>query len=333
MVSPDSVSEHANTHFIFYGFQYPLVIRMNLRFADYVKITGAVKSRSAKIHEMKRVISLIVLLSVSLSAFPQPSFLLKVVDISSQKPVEFPVILTDLKKVLYGDNHGIFTLNRKDILKHVTISCMGYVSDIIDISGVNTDTVVYLEQAIYELPTVMVSNRRRPLIKAATTKGHLNATFSTSSKTVYLSEVHFPSMKECTIKSVTFKFNVDNFYSGFGLRDDVVMRLHIYEKDRITGLPGKSLMKENYVFKVQKKFSNYLRLDSFQKIVRVDQPTIYIGFEYIGLVNQTNIELRPFNIQCLSEETGRLYYKTLNQDKWHFMTGTNLYIKVEYEES
>lgn len=83
----------------------------------------------------------------------------KVVDENTKYPIAYAAIKIDDFNGVISNEEGIFTLNIENLSK-VTITCLGYKSKVVSIDDINRNNIISLEEAINELNTVYISNKR-----------------------------------------------------------------------------------------------------------------------------------------------------------------------------
>lgn len=84
----------------------------------------------------------------------------KVIDQNTKYPIAYAAVKIDDFNGVISNEEGFFTLNTENLSK-VTISCLGYKSKILTLSDIKANNnIIKLEEAINELNTVYISNKR-----------------------------------------------------------------------------------------------------------------------------------------------------------------------------
>jgi hypothetical protein len=88
------------------------------------------------------------------------NIVVKVVDENTKAPIAFAAVKIDDFNGVISNEEGFFTLNTEN-LDAVTITCLGYKSKVLSIDDIiASNNVIGLEEAINELNTVYISNKR-----------------------------------------------------------------------------------------------------------------------------------------------------------------------------
>ncbi|HEX9828092.1 MAG TPA: carboxypeptidase-like regulatory domain-containing protein, partial [Flavobacteriaceae bacterium] len=88
------------------------------------------------------------------------NIVVKVVDENTKAPIAFAAVKIDDFNGVISNEEGFFTLNTEN-LDAVTITCLGYKSKVLSIDDIIVNNnVIALEEAINELNTVYISNKR-----------------------------------------------------------------------------------------------------------------------------------------------------------------------------
>lgn len=108
---------------------------------------------------MKFFILTIIFFINSISLLAQ-NITAKIIDQNSKLPIPYAAIKIDDFNGVISNEEGFFTINSKAI-DLITISCLGYKSKTLSIDElVSIDYVIVLEEALNELNTVYISNKR-----------------------------------------------------------------------------------------------------------------------------------------------------------------------------
>ena len=109
---------------------------------------------------MKYFIAFFILLLSNTSIFSQ-NITARLIDKNSQNPIPFAAIKTAEFDGVISNEEGYFTIIENKDKKEITISCLGYKNKTISILEIKSlNYLITLEEAINELNTVYVSNKR-----------------------------------------------------------------------------------------------------------------------------------------------------------------------------
>ena len=108
---------------------------------------------------MKYFLLTIIFLINTISLLAQ-NITAKIIDINTKIPIPYAAVIIDDFNGVISNEEGFFTLNSKNI-EQITITCLGYKSKTLSIDElISNNNVIVLEEAINELNTVYISNRR-----------------------------------------------------------------------------------------------------------------------------------------------------------------------------
>lgn len=107
-----------------------------------------------------RYFFLTLLLFFNTSLIISQNIQVKVIDENTKYPIAYAAVKIDDFNGVISNEEGFFTLNTEN-LRTVTITCLGYKSKVLSLSDIKANNnIIKLEEAINELNTVYISNKR-----------------------------------------------------------------------------------------------------------------------------------------------------------------------------
>ncbi len=168
-----------------------------------------------------------------------------IVNVVTGQPVPFATVILnqDLKVTsgAYSNEDGQLTiLGHYDFLE---ISCIGYESKKVFIDEVKE--VIFLKEKTYQLDEVIINSN--------VNQKDLLVGYSKEKKTMFygvskgiITAVYIKNSHQVAARIKSFVFNILKCKHRFACR------LHFYELDLLTGIPGKELLTDDFVFFVEK---------------------------------------------------------------------------------
>lgn len=109
---------------------------------------------------MKKTVALLCMLLVTVVVCSQ-NITARLIDKNTEKPIPFAAIKTGEYNGVISNEEGYFTIQATDQTQTVTISCLGYTNKTVSVQDItNLHFIIPLEEAINELSTVYISNKK-----------------------------------------------------------------------------------------------------------------------------------------------------------------------------
>ena len=231
----------------------------------------------------------------------------------TEKPIEFAAIYNSSLLVgTYSDQDGSFKIQTKpnDTL---IISCIGYYTDTI-ICKETLSKKLFLKPKAYDIDEVTISvNVKTKLYELGYRKEKEKISFFShmGSEWVVYIENNNPERKKL-IESVILK-------TSSKPKDNIVYRIHIYEKDSVTGLPGDDIVNLPLY---QSKYHKGRKYELNNHVV-LPESGVFVGIEWISYLNKDEKKFETTGNLALSIpisfelENSCTYYRSKFYDnKW-----------------
>ncbi|MCG8411373.1 MAG: carboxypeptidase-like regulatory domain-containing protein [Bacteroidales bacterium] len=274
---------------------------------------------------MKRIFFALIIISLHYNLFAQTY----VKDSETLKAVEFAAILNQTTKTgTYSDQNGRFNLQAKanDTL---IISCVGYFTDTLVYSD-NIDREILLKPQIYEISeatcNINVKSKKREL---GYRKEKIRTNFHSHAGSEWVTYIANNNPKQPKlIKSIVLKTSSKQ-------KNKIAYRLHIYEKDSLTGLPGKDIANIPLIKSNEHKGNKY----NLDKDIIFPNSGVFVGIEWVAHLNTCDEDNEiqkgiPLSVPLtFPKEKSYTYYKSKFFDnKWFLVNPEHVLCQLLCEE-
>lgn len=211
----------------------------------------------------------------------------RVINKKSSAPVPFATIFLLGKNGVVSNQSGYFQLNKSTISENDTIEIrsLGYYSIKIPMKDViiesNKPTIFRLPPKVERIKEVVVYPKKDSTIRLGPIRNNKKCNLS-----FIVNKINLPFQvatflkpkKKCKLKSVSF-FITKKY------KEKTKFRVQLYEKDSISGLPGKPLLTEN-VFGQAKKGNKWVDIPLQKYNITVSPEGFFVAMEIIFIDNK-----------------------------------------------
>src|SRR5690554_528355 len=206
-----------------------------------------------------------------------------VIDKNTQQSISNVSVLLDKKQKTVTNSKGKFklNLNEEEKLNKITFSSLGYKTESVWGRDLMQDghNVVYLEKLQVTLDEVSVFPKREKIQKKLgpdRNRKVCNVTFSIYPKSI-------PTQFAILLKSPALsKLDKVAYFIGNGGQPKTKFRVRIYEKDSVSHLPGKELLKDT-IFAKAKRGNRWVEVNLQQYNIIVGEKGFYVAMEIIDI--------------------------------------------------
>ncbi len=226
----------------------------------------------------KLFLNSIILLLAQLCYGQQENISGTVYSAAGKKAISYATIHTALSRKYFDtDEHGRFSLSLS-LNDTVTFSCIGFRSYSIAVKDFDKiKDGVFLEDVVYSLPDVIVSNDPPLMIGIGTlaqTRSFAGADMSDSYEIATLMEA--PVAKSFRVNRIYFK---QKNYSP-----ERKLRLHLYTVDE-NGAPGTEILKQQVVLSEKNFEKGELLIDVTDQNIIIEAKHFFVGLQWITITN------------------------------------------------
>ncbi|MDB5121830.1 MAG: hypothetical protein JWN56_3048 [Sphingobacteriales bacterium] len=206
---------------------------------------------------MKQILSFLAFLFLSGTLFCQTFKTSGIITDGSKQPIVFATVSVPSKGLFFPTNlKGEFSItsNEVSLLDTIFFSCIGFKTIKVEANKlVGSNKSIVLKQHILELAEVTVSNKKTVIIKVGS---KLNSYFATSHGLPGKETAMFMQGSANIngyIMSVAFFLREGNVFSKMKGDATAPFRVRIFERNKITGAPGKELINDVIITSSPKK--------------------------------------------------------------------------------
>lgn len=248
---------------------------------------------------------------------------LTVLDAKSKKAISFVNYFLyqneELVKGGYCSEEGIVLVDKNISFDKVKLTCIGYENLEIFKKSIDNDTLLLIP-AVYPLNEVVVnSNKKNELVKIGYSESKRKTKFAAAKGKKMCVFISNPFNEIKIIHSFLFKIhNANHSKVGF--------KLHLFEKDSLTNMPGKELLKEEIIVILEGKNNKDVEHNVSEYNIDFPANGAFVGVEWVGVLNEENNNFRKNSTENgyieINDESKE--FTTFQQDVFSFYPWKNM---------
>ena len=230
--------------------------------------------------------------------------------------------LYDNNQFLYGgysSEQGQIQFKSDVLFNKIKLSCIGYENLEVFKNQISNDTLL-LTPTVYPLNEVVIkTNKKEDFISLGYAKSKRKVEYTTIKGMKICTFIHNPLNEKKQIRSFLFKIhNYNNTKLGF--------KLHLFEKDTISNLPGKELLEQDIIVILEGKSRKLIEHDVNVYNIEFPAEGAFVGIEWFGVLNEENNTFRGVDTQNGYIEINDTSEKfdTFKQDVFSFYPWKNM---------
>lgn len=263
---------------------------------------------------MKKALIILIILFSPLSVFAQTSMTCTAIDAITQDPIPFVIVYNKTTdKVVYSDEQGSFDIGSYHQHDTIVLSCMAYNEKMLTVSELSKHKNIALSRKENMMSEVVVSsNKKEKTIPYLPKKMHI--TFGSNMASEMAFKAKFPDEDATTTKKI-IKVKIRVKLAS----DNNPVRIHIYDV-AANGMPGNDILNQNIILSSKNISFGQLVLDVSQYEVYTSQKEVFVGLEWLGVVDKTK-EFEPGNLHPrvrFTDEYSEVltYHRVVNMHEW-----------------
>jgi len=219
----------------------------------------------------------------------------------------------------YCSNHGEIYIPKGLLYNKIKVTCIGYENLEIFKNTIINDTLL-LTPTVYPLNEVVIkANKNEEFISLGYTKSKRKVEYSAIKGMKICTFIDNPLNEKKQIRSFLFKIhNYNNTKLGF--------KLHLFEKDTISNLPGKELLEQDIIVILEGKSRKLI--EHYVDVYNIEFPAegAFVGIEWFGVLNEENNTFKGVDTQNGYIEINDTSEKfdTFKQDVFSFYPWKNM---------
>lgn len=236
---------------------------------------------------MKKIISLSIILKILIVSAQEKEII--ILNSENNKPISYANIkFLKSKKGTFSDDKGIFLINNNAI-DSLLISVLGFEDKILSVSKIK-DTI-FLNPKTITLREITLSNKK-------TEYGYFkkNGKFIRSALNRVLVAMYIPNENKKNEYITHLHYRIKKFGDELS-----TVRPHLLEVNKLTKNPGKEILNENIVVKINEK-NKILSIDITDKNISFPKEGIFVALEWVG-----NTKKIGFGYSKLADENNSHY--------------------------
>jgi hypothetical protein len=261
-----------------------------------------------------------LLLLVNFNCFAQ-EFYIK--DVTTLKIISFANVMVfngkEMVQGSYSSEEGKIAINKNRPYDKIIVSCLGYENLEVFKNQISNDTLL-LTPTVYPLNEVVIkTNKKEDIISLGYAKSKRKVEYTAIKGMKICTFIHNPLNEKKQIRSFLFKiYNYNNTKLGF--------KLHLFEKDTISNLPGKELLEQDIIVILEGKSRKLIEHDVNVYNIEFPAEGAFVGIEWFGVLNEENNTFRGVDTQNGYIEINDTSEKfdTFTQDVFSFYPWKNM---------
>lgn len=190
----------------------------------------------------------------------------------------------------YCSDKGELVIPDGLLYSKIKITCIGYENLEINKENIKNDTLL-LSLAVYPLKEIVITpNKKKKLVDLGFFNSKRKTLLGASKGMKICTFIENPYTEIKRIHSFLFKIRNDNDTKlGF--------KLHLYEKDSVSNLPGKELLQEEIIIILDGKSKNVVEHDVTKHNIDFPANGAFVGIEWFGVLNEENSKFKGIDTQ------------------------------------